>query len=224
MNRNTIIGIGALVVVIVIALIVGLRGSGLSPLANPDRTAFLACQDRKAIQVGYSQNQLDVTLSDNRQFSFVPEIDDAGVTHYKSGDISFEQKDGAFAFFENGTSTFNGCVVLAEGNAVLVVRLNERVAGAGVAITPTLVTEDSRCPADVECIQAGTVKLTTMLETPLGSGEQVFTLGQGVSTEAEVIGLTAVYPVRLSTEEIKPEDYQFFFSVIKRATTTPAAN
>lgn len=221
MNRNTIITVSVVAVIIVIALIVGLGGSNEpAPLTNPDRTAFLACLDNKAIQVGYSQNQLDLTLSDNRRISLLPVTDDAGITQYRNGDISFEKKDGTIALMENGTSTFRGCVVLAEGNAVLIARIGERITGGGVAVTPLEVIEDSRCPSGAECVSAGTVRLKAKLESAAGSGDQTFTLGQGVTTEAEVVGFTAVFPLKTSTQEISTGDYQFFFSILKRATTT----
>lgn len=60
-----------------------------------------------------------------------------------------------------------------------------RVRAGDVAVTPLSVIEDSRCPADVQCIQAGTVRLLIRLErrratsdVPIGL-EAPYDLGDG---------------------------------------------
>lgn len=86
----------------------------------------------------------------------------------------------------------------------------------GVVITPILVLEDSRCPVDVQCIQAGTVRLRAQLQSGLGSAEQVFTLGQPITTEAETVTLILVSPAKNSTITIGPSEYVFEFEIRKR--------
>lgn len=47
----------------------------------------------------------------------------------------------------------------------------------GVSLTPLMIAEDSRCPAGVQCIQAGTVRVSTAILEGGVSRIQVLTLG-----------------------------------------------
>lgn len=58
--------------------------------------------------------------------------------------------------------------------------LGQRLNIGGAFVTPQSVTEDSRCPADVQCVQAGTVRMSIRIEQPAG-------------TSIEEIGLEAPY-------------------------------
>jgi hypothetical protein len=88
--------------------------------------------------------------------------------------------------------------------------------GLGVTITPTSVVEDSRCPVDVQCIQAGTVRVQATLKSGLGMTNQLFVLNTPVTTEAETITLFTVTPVKEAGKTIAPTDYRFIFKVTKR--------
>lgn len=58
------------------------------------------------------------------------------------------------------------------------VGLGERMAlGHGVTVNPLAVLEDSRCPADVTCIQAGHLRVRVAVEQPGGVIEKTATLG-----------------------------------------------
>jgi hypothetical protein len=92
-------------------------------------------------------------------------------------------------------------------------KINETVSAFGVQITPLEVLEDSRCPEDVVCIWAGTVKVRAMLSGTLGETEQIFELRQKVLTEKVSIILTDVRPVAISTEKIEIDQYQFEFVI-----------
>ncbi|MEZ0208962.1 MAG: hypothetical protein ACAH17_02185 [Candidatus Paceibacterota bacterium] len=94
--------------------------------------------------------------------------------------------------------------------------IGRTASGLGVTVTPLVVVEDSRCPVDVQCIQAGTVRVQTTLVSGLGTATQVFTLNTPVTTEAEIITLFAVTPVKESGKEISPSNYRFVFKVVKR--------
>lgn len=88
------------------------------------------------------------------------------------------------------------------------------VALLNVHIYPTELLEDSRCPIDVVCIQAGTVRIRAGLVSGLGeSPRQEFTLGKPVTTETEEVTLVEVLPVPKSTVSIKPSDYVFRFKI-----------
>ncbi len=94
--------------------------------------------------------------------------------------------------------------------------IGHAVTESGVTITPLEVLEDSRCPSDVQCIWAGTVKLRATLKDASGTSEQIFELGQPVTTEAEVITLTEVTPYPKSGEIISTPQYVFRFQISKR--------
>lgn len=97
------------------------------------------------------------------------------------------------------------------------VSLGETIAAYGVRLTPEVVLEDSRCPSDVQCVWAGTVRLEARLEGGLGVTIQEFTLGTPITTEAEVVTLVSVEPYPTAPGgAISPEEYRFRFEITKR--------
>jgi hypothetical protein len=96
------------------------------------------------------------------------------------------------------------------------VHLNQKVDVEGETITPLLVLQDSRCPSDVQCIQAGTVRVSTTLQSGVRTLTQVFVLGTPVTLGTEEITLTDVKPVKNSKIIIKSTDYLFTFRVVKK--------
>lgn len=85
--------------------------------------------------------------------------------------------------------------------------LNETITVSGIEITPLEVLEDSRCPTDVQCIQAGTVRVSVRIVPDTIA----FTLGQPQTIDGVSIALTRVSPDPVSTREIADEDYRFAF-------------
>lgn len=95
--------------------------------------------------------------------------------------------------------------------------IGQTVMALGVSITPKEVVEDSRCPTDVQCIQAGRVRVRTEIVSGLGTANQVFLVGEPITTEAEAITLLEVRPAtKTSTVTLKPSDYRFVFKIEKR--------
>lgn len=103
------------------------------------------------------------------------------------------------------------------GSATLEARIGQSVSALDVTITPKAVIEDSRCPADVQCIWAGRVRITVTLTSGLGTSDQEFTLGQTITTEAETVTLVEVTPAMKSNTDITPAQYRFIFEVKKRS-------
>lgn len=99
---------------------------------------------------------------------------------------------------------------------VIKVGLDQSGSAFGVTITILEVLEDSRCPIDVQCIQAGTVRLRATLESGLGTADQEFKLNETITTEAEEITLTMVAPQSDSESQIESSEYVFTFEVTKR--------
>lgn len=93
-------------------------------------------------------------------------------------------------------------------------RLGERVYVDGPYVTPLTVLEDSRCPADVQCVWAGRLRITARVD--LGAGSQVheLTLGQPLHIADGNLELVEAAPPRRirKTEAAAPrEDYRFGF-------------
>ncbi|MFA5998302.1 MAG: hypothetical protein WC814_02865 [Candidatus Paceibacterota bacterium] len=95
-------------------------------------------------------------------------------------------------------------------------QIGQEVSGLDVRVTPLTVLEDSRCPLDVVCIQAGTVRVRARLISGLGTAMQEFKLGQPITTEAESITLTQVIPQPKAGIKIQDSEYVFSFEVAKR--------
>ncbi len=101
--------------------------------------------------------------------------------------------------------------------AYLDASFGETVAAYGARVTPEELLEDSRCPSDVECVWAGTVRVRAVLESGLGRAPQEFVLGTPITTEAETITLVRVEPYPVSAgEAIAQEAYRFYFEITKR--------
>lgn len=86
----------------------------------------------------------------------------------------------------------------------------------GVSINPKTVLEDSRCPIDVACIQAGTVRVEALVDFGSGAIPQQFTLGEAITTEAGSVTLVRVDPTKDTNTTLAPTDYVFYFKVTVR--------
>jgi hypothetical protein len=98
--------------------------------------------------------------------------------------------------------------------------LSEKAQFPGLTIRPTAVTEDSRCPTSVQCIQAGTVRVRTEIVSAMGTSTQTIALGSEVTTEAERVRLTAVEPQPQTPGGIAAGQYRFTYIVERRAPAT----
>lgn len=87
-------------------------------------------------------------------------------------------------------------------------KINQKVIINGLTIIPLKVTEDSRCPADVRCVWAGTVRLDTQIDNTTTS----LKLDVSSTILDKEITLTKVSPAK-TTEVIAQSDYSFEFSV-----------
>jgi hypothetical protein len=101
-------------------------------------------------------------------------------------------------------------------SGTLTMGLQEMGTVGQVRITPRVVLEDSRCPSDVVCIQAGTVRVEADLASDVGQTRQEFMLNVPVTTEGEVVMLTVVAPEAHSQNIIADTEYRFTFTVTPR--------
>lgn len=85
----------------------------------------------------------------------------------------------------------------------------------GVRIEPLELLEDSRCPEDVQCVWAGTVRVRVRVTTVTGETEQEFTLGEPVLLGGAEVTLTSVEPSPRSDSQFPPSTYRFHFAIKK---------
>jgi len=96
--------------------------------------------------------------------------------------------------------------------------------GGSVIINGTTIgilglVEDSRCPVDVQCIQAGTVRVRASINSL--NRDFTFTLGQSQVVGDATITLASVIPTqKFAKQTIQPSDYRFTFTVVPKVTTT----
>lgn len=86
-----------------------------------------------------------------------------------------------------------------------------------ISIRPLSIEEDSRCPVDVQCIQAGTVRVKIQLVSSLGTSTSIVKLNQEFTTKGRSITLTNVTPSKNSKVGISNADYRFTFNVVPQA-------
>jgi hypothetical protein len=103
------------------------------------------------------------------------------------------------------------------------IKLGETARIAGVKINPSEIIEDSRCPKDVQCIQAGTVRVGTVVTPRQGADTDstpvTFQLGVPMTVGLDQVTLIEVLPAPAAGTTINPNDYVFTFTVVKGAGT-----
>ena len=83
----------------------------------------------------------------------------------------------------------------------------------GLRLRPVEVIEDSRCPANVQCVWAGRVRLSVRIGAPDGSGIETreLTLGEPLSVHGGTLTLVRVEPEKKFAGSIEREAYRFTF-------------
>lgn len=92
-------------------------------------------------------------------------------------------------------------------------KINQTILNNEVYITPLSVVSDSRCPADVTCVWAGTVTILARLNIGINTEEKEMSLGEEVSFQGKKVSLTQVNPSTDSKKQIEESRYEFEFSV-----------
>lgn len=88
-------------------------------------------------------------------------------------------------------------------------RLGQTLAFPGSTFSLTNIVEDSRCPKDVTCIQAGTVRVRAVS----GGNTTTLELGKKTVFAGHTISLDAVTPSRVSTAQTGAGEYRFTLTV-----------
>ena len=87
--------------------------------------------------------------------------------------------------------------------------LNEVATLDGLTVRPLAVIEDSRCPASVQCVWAGRVRISAEIS---GAGTRELTLGEPAAVSGGTLTLVDVRPGKRTPEAISPREYQFTFT------------
>jgi hypothetical protein len=127
--------------------------------------------------------------------------------------------DGSYVGRTGPNCEFSACPVgtgTQTGPVTISAKIGQTATALGVTLIPLNVLEDSRCPVDVQCIQAGTVRMQARLGAGMGTSTQEFKLGQPITTETETVTLTEVTPVKRAGTSIGTGDYVFTFEIAKR--------
>lgn len=80
-----------------------------------------------------------------------------------------------------------------------------------LSVRPLAVLEDSRCPASVQCVWAGRVRIRAEITDLMGTGFRELTLGQPLQMDGGTVSLVAVDPPRLAPGATDRRDYRFTF-------------
>jgi hypothetical protein len=97
-------------------------------------------------------------------------------------------------------------------------RIGQAVRLGLVTVRPLQVLEDSRCPVNVQCVQAGRLRLRAEIAPPSGGRERTLTLGEPHQVAGGTLVLEDARPRRTAEGSIAPEAYAFRFSYLMPAS------
>ena len=125
--------------------------------------------------------------------------------------------DGSGVGRTGPTCEFAACPSPAATSSRTTTYLVGTVTTMNVHVSPKAIVSDSRCPAGVTCIWAGTVEIRTVLSTSIANGEKgeyVLTLGKSQKFGNYTVTLVAVIPAKSQTP-IPDSSYRFTFEIVK---------
>ena len=109
---------------------------------------------------------------------------------------------------------FSPCPSADATSAQTTTYMGGMVTALNVSVSPKKIISDSRCPADVMCVWAGTVEVRTVLSTAVSHGEHVLTLGIPQVFGDYTVTLVGVTPDK-TQEAIPDSSYRFTFEIKK---------
>jgi hypothetical protein len=133
----------------------------------------------------------------------------AGFIYFNSGTSKTPTNTGT-----DGTSDVPAPTSMVSPYGSITLKIGETANFRGISITPLKVEEDSRCAKGVQCVWAGTVKVSVRSDLASGkSSTNMITLGQKTIVDTFTVGLTAVAPDKLASSTISTSDYRLTFDV-----------
>jgi hypothetical protein len=128
-------------------------------------------------------------------------------------DGSYVGRSGPDCQFVCPTSTTSSGV---PSPATVEAKVGKSATVLGIGILPLAVTEDSRCPVDVECVWAGKISVSVRIHNALGDSDVTMAPNTPVTTQDGTITLIDVRPAPHSGVKLTPADYVFVFRVAGR--------
>ncbi len=120
--------------------------------------------------------------------------------------------DGSYVGRSGPKCEFAQCPAIAATSTVTV-RMNEKIVRGDWIVFPGDIVEESRCPLDVQCIQAGTVRVRLSISIKNVITTDVVTLGKPLQVGTHTVTLTDVTPLKKAGETILPSSYRFTFEI-----------
>lgn len=104
-----------------------------------------------------------------------------------------------------------GCISLPGGHSQdpANARIGEAVYVDGPVIKPVAVIEDSRCPAKVQCVWQGRVRIKALWMRADGPRELILSSDQPMAIDDGMMTLTDIRPSRPQNGKIRPGEYRF---------------
>jgi len=106
----------------------------------------------------------------------------------------------------------------SSSDSTYTIRVGQHVSMSGITVTPIDIAEDSRCPVDAQCAQAGTVRVDVQIEGGGLSTTQSVALGQTISSLGYTAELSGIQPERMTGQALSPSDYFLTFTVHKQTS------
>ena len=105
----------------------------------------------------------------------------------------------------------SGCATVPSANAGPTAGLGQVAIVSDLRIRPIEVIEDSRCPANVQCVWAGRLKVRARMKGPGWTQVRDFELGVPQAVDNRRVTLVAAEPQKAAPGEIDPRAYRFTF-------------
>jgi hypothetical protein len=103
------------------------------------------------------------------------------------------------------------CATVPPTPAVPVAKFGETARAGILSVRPLALLEDSRCPASVQCVWAGQVRIRVEITDMMGRGMRELTLGQPLQLDGGTVTLVSVEPPKLVPGATDPGAYRFTF-------------
>jgi hypothetical protein len=102
-------------------------------------------------------------------------------------------------------------------NQNLVLKVGESKTVGELTVDVVGITEDSRCPADVQCVWAGRAAIELELRSGGKSTKVIFYSNEDkvVKFEGYTLNFLRIAPDKLSTRELRPGDYTITLNIVK---------
>ena len=115
------------------------------------------------------------------------------------------------ATFVLATLALTACATVPPTNTGPTAGLGQFATVNGIRIRPIEVVEDSRCPATVQCVWAGRLKVRARMTGSGWTQIRDFELGVPQAVDRYRVTLIAVDPQKHAGAEIDPRAYRFTF-------------